>query len=273
MDLGALIGGECYGVEIVLIHELHGLHDLGVDIHVNQLGFLVVMVVFEAHLQLEPILNGYEIKDLLNQLKTSHLISRRSSSRITVGCHVVGILQALDVTLGLSRREDVLLHEAVANDGSVLSDEALDGRWVHILAESLARCPTPRLFTLKIIDDLLQLLRNVERALKQIAQGEDLLVLSLFIIPDDRVPDVLLADHGLDRLRNGALVIEDDQLLIVRKQVPDRVLLEEVSDIAFHFAIDLGDLCSSTLLLVVVDDLLLVAHLVILVIAAAFVGG
>lgn len=289
MDLGALIGGESYGVEIVLIHELHGLHDLGVDIHVNQLGFLVVMVVFEAHLQLEPILNGYEIKDLLNQLKTSHLISRRSSSRITVGCHVVGILQALDVTLGLSRREDVLFHEAVANDGSVLSDEALDGRWVHILAESLARCPTPRLFTLKIIDDLLQLLRNVERALKQIAQGEDLLVLSLFtdiqkidqtdikngdlLIPDDRVPDVLLADHGLDRLRNGALVIEDDQLLIVRKQVPDRVLLEEVSDIAFHFAIDLGNLCSSTLLLVVVDDLLLVAHLVILVIAAAFVGG
>ena len=47
-----LIRRKCYGVEIVLIYELHGLHDLGIDIHVNQLGFLVVMVVFEAHLQL-----------------------------------------------------------------------------------------------------------------------------------------------------------------------------------------------------------------------------
>lgn len=161
---------------------MHGLHDLGVDVHVDQLGFLVVMVIFEAHLQLEPILNCYEIKHLLNQLKPSHLISCRSSSRITVGCHVVGILEALDVVIGLSRREDVLFHEAVANDRSVLSDEALYGRWTHVLAEGLAGCPTPRLFALKIIDDLLQLLCHVQRALEQITQGEDLLVFPLFTI-------------------------------------------------------------------------------------------
>lgn len=52
LDLGALIRSESYGVEVVLVHELHGLHDLGIDVHVNQLGFLVVMVILEAHLQL-----------------------------------------------------------------------------------------------------------------------------------------------------------------------------------------------------------------------------
>ena len=81
-----------------------------------------------------------------------------------------------------------------------------------------------------------------------------------------------MADHGFNRLRNSTFMIQNDQLLVIRKQISDRVLLEEVPDVAFHFAIDLGDLCPSSLLLVLVDDLPLVAHLVILVIAATFIG-
>lgn len=77
------------------------------------------------------------IKDLLDQLKSSHLVSCRSTSRIAVRCHVVGVFQALDVVFGLSSREDVPFHEAIANDRGVLPDEALRGRWAHI-TKSLA---------------------------------------------------------------------------------------------------------------------------------------
>lgn len=55
------------------------------------------------------------------------------------------------------------------------------------------------------------------------------------LIPDDGVADVLLSDHSLDCLRDGHLVVENYQLLVVGKKIANRVLFVELTDIGLHF--------------------------------------
>ena len=54
------------------------------------------------------------------------------------------------------------------------------------------------------------------------------------LIPDNGAFDVLLPDHRLHSLRDGHLIIEDYQFLIIRKQISNGIFLIELADICLH---------------------------------------
>ena len=77
MELRPLVGGQSNDVEVVLVYYLHGVHDLGVDIEINELRLLIVVAVSvaEPFLDLQPVLERDLLKELVYQLEASHLVA------------------------------------------------------------------------------------------------------------------------------------------------------------------------------------------------------
>ena len=89
---------------------------------------------------------------------------------------------------------------------------------------------------LELVYHNLKFLRHVKRALQEVAESQYFFVLPLFIIPNDCVFHTLLANQGFDCLADRQLVAQNHQLLIVRQEVTNRVLLEKTANVILHFA-------------------------------------
>ena len=110
--------------------------------------------------------------------------------------------------------------------------------YLSIIADKLSKLIRLQILFLlllfKQIDDVLQLVSDIKQALKQVSQCQDLLILTLLIIPHDSTFDVLLVDHCLDSLTYRHLMIENHKFLIVRQEITYLVVLEKLANICLH---------------------------------------
>lgn len=191
--LRALVRGQSDHVVVVLVDDLDGVEDLGVNIQVDQVGVreVAAIEVRQASLDLEPVLDADLVEQLEDQLE--------AALQVALGETAVAVLRGSDqvatlilVTLSIILRDleldgvqYVLLHEILLDLLRVLSDNLL--QLLLIIRRKHSRLSGDTAegdlllagAILNLANDVLKLLRHIEQALQQVPQRQDTLVLSL----------------------------------------------------------------------------------------------
>ena len=141
---------------------------------------MIIVQNLSEVLDLQPIRKFYQLENFENELKASHKISGSIGGLLGGGNE----LAALVVVALLVLRDfqvygvnDVLAHEAVPYERAVLTYQVLQSLLVQ-LAHSKILTPAAH----EAANDILQVFRHVQRALQQVAEREQTLVLTLFTV-------------------------------------------------------------------------------------------
>jgi len=186
LQLRLLVGGEGDQVVIVLVHYLHRVKNLGVEVDVDQLRGLVVVVVLDSEVTLnfEPILDGYKIEYFNDEFEPPHLSTLRGTVSISFAPNLVFVVTNLLLLRILQVKSvvDVLLHELFADQAGVFPYQVCECLLVELLL--LTECHFLVLITsyFKLIQNILKFLSDIQSHLKEVTEGYDPFVFSFFTI-------------------------------------------------------------------------------------------
>jgi len=145
-------------------------------------------------LEFKEIVNCEELEYFYDKFKPSHLVSCCWFTCVLTVRVVFSFFFLLLIMADCIIH--VLLHKSFTNLRGIVSDMLGKGFRVGCKGR------------FKLIDDVLKFFSYVKNAFEEVSEGEDLLVLSFLIVPDDGAPDILLVDHCLNGLTNSHLVIQ-----------------------------------------------------------------
>ena len=171
------------------------------------------MFIINSCLNLDPFFKCNLLKYFVDKLETSHLIPGSWFFAHSMACFVLLLVHVVSfiVYFKLDGVINVVLHEFVTDEGGVITNPLLQRIIIFknciILLEQTSFC---------LSDDVLKFITHIKDTFKKVSQRQDLLVFSLFIVPYNSTPHILMMHHSFNCLANGHFIIEHYQFLIVR---------------------------------------------------------